>query len=245
MTVYPDSDEITIVHTVTLDDGSVLPAFISFVETTASQTVDITFVSTDSEDAGDYSMIVTATATHSNGQVSVLSTSAITLSVTATAAFTVNAAPEWDEDVPVIWSFDAGSAFNYTLPGVTDEEGDLMTIVVDIGAASMFLTYVDGVFTVVEGASGESQAGTYSITITVTDTAGSVLSTTISLTVLSKAVEEDEAEEVTEASNGLDFLNSLWSDPNGWSWGDQLAALLNKKRLYKPIDPEVSMKKIT
>ena len=56
---------------------------------------------------------------------------------------------------------------------MVDEEGDEFTMSVDIGATGSFLVYDNFVFTVLEGATTESQVADYTIKISVVDVIGS------------------------------------------------------------------------
>ena len=65
-TVTPSSDSISITYTVTLSDGSTLPSFITYVETDSTSTIDIKVVSYDNLISGNYDLMISGTATHTN-----------------------------------------------------------------------------------------------------------------------------------------------------------------------------------
>lgn len=105
-----------------------------------------------------------------------------------------------------------------------DLEEDTTTITVDLDRTSTFMTYVDGFFSIEAGVTQVSNAGVYPIQIMVVDSAGSELRTDITFEVLEPEADDvEEEEEAEELSDALDFLNDLYGDPLGWSWGDQLA----------------------
>lgn len=124
-----------------------------------------------------------------------------TLTISGASAFgvnAVNAVPIWSEEIPLQWAVNVGEAFNYTLPEITDPEEDDITVTVEIGRASTFMTYDDGLFKIQPGATTEGFVGIYQIKVSAEDSAGSKVDTKITLAVLSIILEEVEEELVEE-----------------------------------------------
>jgi hypothetical protein len=92
------------------------------------------------------------------------------LTVSAPLISEVNSAPEFIEPLQSM-TFTAGSAFNYTLPEIEDEEGDLFSTSVEMGIVARYMTFDDaeGRFVINKGSTFETDVGVYAIKIELVD----------------------------------------------------------------------------
>jgi hypothetical protein len=94
----------------------------------------------------------------------------IQLTVSASPILGLNFAPEFNEPLKNM-TFTAGSAFNYTLPEIEDEEGDLFWTSVEMGIVARYMTFDDaeGRFVINKGSTFETDVGVYAIKIEIVD----------------------------------------------------------------------------
>jgi hypothetical protein len=94
----------------------------------------------------------------------------IQLTVSASPILGLNFAPEFIEPLQNM-TFTAGSAFNYTLPEIEDEEGELFSTSVEMGIVARYMTFDDaeGRFVINKGSTFETDVGVYAIKIELVD----------------------------------------------------------------------------
>lgn len=133
--VAPDDSYTKIKYAVT--SGGFQPTWISLTEDLDVLKFEINTELT--EDSGDYDMTFTATATHSKSSVSSELAQYFTVKIVWEAEVVVNFPPYWTEGVPNSHALISGEEFSYTLPAYTDDEGDDITLTVNLGTAVLFL----------------------------------------------------------------------------------------------------------
>ena len=93
------------------------------------------------------------------------------------------------------------------MPELQDAEGDEITLTVDLGKASLFTEY-DGynTFNALSTSTDESNVGTYSIKLTVVDSAGSKLISFINLEIITHLTKDIGGTEILASNpDGIPF----------------------------------------
>lgn len=124
----------------------------------------------------------------------------------------VNLAPYWLGAIPESFTIKFGEAFEYTLPGYEDHEGDEVTLTVNLGPSKIFLTFTEelGAFSIPVDLTKESDAGTYTIKLSLEDSSGMKTATTFVLNIEGPVQEETSEEESSNSDVGDVYASKIF-----------------------------------
>ena len=98
-------------------------------------------------------------------------------------------------------TIDVGSTKTYSLPSITDPDGDAYTISVSMGSATSFTTYSNGKLTFAPKATASSS--TTSVTVTLKDTNTSPMSLSYTFNIIIKGVSTASTNSSSSTSSDL------------------------------------------
>mmetsp|Transcript_42755 Transcript_42755/g.41105 ORF Transcript_42755/g.41105 Transcript_42755/m.41105 type:complete len:166 (-) Transcript_42755:1449-1946(-) len=162
--------------------------------------------------------------------------------VVTAPVFTTNTFPLFDSPL-VDQTVAAGDSDSYTLPSTTDADGDTMTISVNLGSASTFVTYSSGTFSI--DPDGGAISNTYTVTVDLTDSYGDTTTETFNIiiegedpVVESPATNETESSNSTNSSEASDYyIDTSGGSDSNTDDGSSIPVMVS--RMEKPTRPDV------